>query len=358
MSNDSFFNDTWFDLQRKYWDAWADMARKTPGAGGLAGPVPNPIEGALDAWWKAFSPTAPDASKAVMEKLFEQGKMFFRFGETFAGSKPGDATVADGMSFWTKTLDEMQKNFTGAFTDSDNPLQRMMSFWELPLDNWQRMMSSMSPMPGDALRNMPHEHLNRALSAPGLGYTREEQSQYQELIRASVDYQKALQDYTGFYNRLGGKAVQQMGSYLQGVMDSGKSIDSARALYDAWVMCCENVYAEEVATPEYAQAHGQLVNAQMALKRRMAILVDENLGALNMPSRSELRTLQDRLQDTRRENKVLRQQLHALELQVAALTGAASEQTSTPTAIKATASAARTPVRKKAAVKATTGTTT
>ncbi len=97
-----------------------------------------------------------------------------------------------------------------------------------------------------------------------------------------------------------------MGGYLQSVIDSGKSIDSARALYDNWVGCCEAVYAEEVATPEYAQIHGHLVNAQMALKKRMAIMVDENLGAMNMPSRSELRTLQDRLQETRRENKQLR----------------------------------------------------
>jgi polyhydroxyalkanoate synthase subunit PhaE len=44
----------------------------------------------------------------------------------------------------------------------------------------------------------------------------------------------------------------------------------------------------------------------MALKQRMSVMVDESLGALNMPTRSELRTLQDRLQETRRENKRLR----------------------------------------------------
>jgi hypothetical protein len=53
----------------------------------------------------------------------------------------------------------------------------------------------------------------------------------------------------------------------------------------------------------------------------MAIMVDEALGALNMPTRSELRTLQDRLQETRREYKALRHEVDALKRQLAGGTG-------------------------------------
>jgi beta-phosphoglucomutase-like phosphatase (HAD superfamily) len=121
-----------------------------------------------------------------------------------------------------------------------------------------------------------------------------------------------------------------MRGYLQGLVDSGKSIDSARAIYDNWVRCCEEVYGEEVITPEYARIHGHLINAQMALKKRMSVMVDESLGALNMPSRSELRPLQDRLQETRRENKRLRQDLLSLQRQVATLVAAGSSAQSAP----------------------------
>jgi class III poly(R)-hydroxyalkanoic acid synthase PhaE subunit len=351
MSTETFFNDSWLDLQRKYWETWSEMSRKATGIEGDLGKLTNPWESALENWWKALSPAAPDASKVFMDKLMEQGKAFFRFGEAFATGTGDSSSATDAMTFWSKTLEDIQKGLTGSLADGDNGLQKMMSFWEMPLDNWQRMMSSMSPMPGDALRNMPHEHINRELSAPGLGYTREEQSQYQELIRASIGYQQALQEYSGFYNRLGVKSVERMGHYLKEVMDSGNTIDSARALYDHWVMSCEAVYAEEVATPEYAQIHGHLVNAQMALKKRMAVMVDENLGALNMPSRSELRTLQDRLQETRRENKHLRHSLEALQRQVAAI--AATPPALPPTAIKSAPPAAKAPVRRKAAAKTT-----
>jgi class III poly(R)-hydroxyalkanoic acid synthase PhaE subunit len=349
MTNETFFNQDWLALQRKYWDNWSEMSRKAMGGDGAA-KFTTPWEGALDHWWQALSPAAPDASKAFMEKMMEQGKTFFRMAETFS-SRGDEGNATNGLTFWTKAIEDMQKRFTGSLDDSGNATQRMMSFWELPLDNWQRMMSSMSPMPGDVLRNIPHDqfkgNLDRALSAPGLGYTREEQGQYQELMRRTVDYQAALQEYTSFYSRLGMKSVERMGGYLQEIIDSGKSIDSARALYDNWVSCCESVYADEVATPEYAQIHGRLINAQMAMKKRMSIMVDEQLGAMNMPSRSEMRTVQDRLQETRRENKQLRNRLHALEKQVAALAG--DTPSSPPTALKAAAPAAKAPVRRKTA---------
>ena len=353
MTNETIFNDDWLQVQRKYWDNWAEMSRKAMGLDSGA-KLTAPWEGSLDHWWKALSPGAPDASKAFMEKIIEQGKSFFRMAETFA-VRGDEGSATNGLAVWTKALEEMQKRFSGSLDDNGNALQHLMSFWELPLDNWQRMVSSLSPMPGDFLRNMSHpqfkDNLDRALAAPGLGYTREEQGRYQDLLRCAMEYQTAQQEYSNFYSRLGLKAVERMGSYLQGIIDSGKTIDSARALYDNWVACCEAVYAEEVATPEYAQIHGHLVNAQMTLKNRMAVMVDENLGAMNMPSRSELRTLEDRLQETRRDNKKLRHSLHALEKKVASLTGETTA--SPPTALKAPAPEAKAapPARRKTAAK-------
>ena len=255
----------------------------------------------------------------------DQGKMFFRMADTFARPMPQfGGSPTDAWSHMTKALNDMQKAFSGGQEQGDQALHKMMAFWELPYDNWQRMMSSLSPIPGDLLRNMPHAPagtVDKVLSAPGLGYTREEQSQYQDLIRRSLDYQKALQEYLSFFSGMGMKSIQRMRATLERLQASDKVIDSARGLYDTWVGCCEDVYAEDVQSAEYARIHGHLVNAQMALKQRMSIMVDESLGAMNMPTRNELRTLQDRVQQVRRENKALRKELHALQLQVAALSG-------------------------------------
>ena len=252
-----------------------------------------------------------------------------------------------------KTFADMQQAFSGVSLQGDDALHKMMAFWEKPFDNWQRMVSSLSLTPGDALRNMPHdqvkEQLDRFLSAPGLGYTREEQGQHQELIRRGLAYQKALQDYMQFFSNLGIKSVDRVRSKLGQLGKEEKVIDSARGLYDLWVSSCEEVYAEQVMTSEYAQLHGALINSLMALKQRMAVMVDESLGAMNMPTSSELRTLQDRLQETRRENKALRRELDELKEQVAALGLRAG-----PTAAKKKAPVRRKTAAKKAVTKKTT----
>ncbi len=110
----------------------------------------------------------------------------------------------------------------------DASVHKMLAFWELPFDNWQRMVSSLSLVPGDVLRNVPTEgmrsKLDRVLGTPGLGYTREEQGQYQELSRAVLDYQETLAEYLNFFSRLGRRrgraaAVAGQGSRNQAEAD-------------------------------------------------------------------------------------------------------------------------------------------
>ena len=96
----------------------------------------------------------------------------------------------------------------------------------------------------------------------------------------------------------------------------------------------------------------------MALKQRMSVMVDEYLGAMNMPTRSELRTLQDRLQETRRENKAMARRLDRLEKALAAMSGddgeapnAIKSQASAPAAPRSTTTRKKASTRKKAAAK-------
>jgi len=353
-------SEDWLQLQRNYWEQWTDLSRK---ALGVDQTKPAAWEGALDHWWQALAPAAPDAGRDFMEKLIDQGKMFFRMADIFTRDLPGSGTTTEAWEAVTKALTDMQKAFGAVNGQGEETLHDMLAFWELPYDNWQRMVSSLSPMPGDLLRNMPREQvkesIRRLLSAPGLGYTREEQAHYQDLVRRTLAYQQALQDYFAFFSRLGVKSTERMRRALETLGNGDKKIDSARGLYDSWVSCCEQVYAEEVRTPEYARIHGHLVNAQMALKRRMSVMVDETLGAMNMPTRSELRTLQERLQETRREAKVLRREIELLKREVHALTqGVGSAQPPAAAARKKVApsrNVSSTPRKKAVVRKKTTG---
>ncbi|MFP4496518.1 MAG: class III poly(R)-hydroxyalkanoic acid synthase subunit PhaE [Halochromatium sp.] len=379
MAQNIFFDDSWLKLQRDYWDGLARMGRQAMGVdSGRAqsgSAASAPWLAAMEQWWKALAPAANDPARDFMQRLMDQGQAYFSLAEQFTkglgdagfgpGSQDGDASRA--WDWLNRTIEEMQKGFSGVGAEQDENLRRMLGFWEMPLDNWQRMMSSLSPtMPGDLLRNMPHgmmrgplqEGLEQMLSAPGLGYTREEQAQYQDLMRAGLDYQRAFQDYSGFFNQLGIKALHRLRDLLQQKSEAGETIDSARGLYDTWVNGCEAVYAEEVLTPEYSRVHGHLINAQMALKQRLSALVDESLGAMNMPTRGELRTLQDRVQETRRENKRLRQELDQIQRRLATLPAGASAGAPTGGNASASTSASPASADSTTAGTSTTGTST
>jgi len=128
--------EDWLSLQQKYWEQWTDLSRKALGA---KAPTTNPWESAMDHWWKAVSPAAPNASREVMERMMEQGKMFFRMAENFTKYLPQSGTsAADGWTAITKALDEIQKAFTGSQAEGGESINKMMAFWELPYDNCQR----------------------------------------------------------------------------------------------------------------------------------------------------------------------------------------------------------------------------
>ncbi|MDQ3731071.1 MAG: class III poly(R)-hydroxyalkanoic acid synthase subunit PhaE, partial [Pseudomonadota bacterium] len=92
----------------------------------------------------------------------------------------------------------------------------------------------------------------------------------------------------------------------------GNPIESLREVHNLWIDSCEQAYANYVVTDKYVGVYGRLVNSVMALKRHGTMMVDQVLSAMNMPTRSEVDTLHRRLQETRRESKVLRAELDSL----------------------------------------------
>ncbi|MBT3028845.1 MAG: class III poly(R)-hydroxyalkanoic acid synthase subunit PhaE [Candidatus Thiodiazotropha sp. (ex Ctena orbiculata)] len=350
MSDSTFWNEDWMKTQQKYWENWTDMSRK---AMGLEKPAKSPLESAMEHWWQGVSPGTTDFNQDFMNKMMEQSRGFFRMAESYyqnAGESQNwldaaNRTINDLQQMFSGNLENV---FSGAENAGDDALHKMMAFWEMPFDNWQRMVSSLSLVPGDLLRNMPHnDGMERFLSAPGLGYMREEEGQYKKLMRRVVVYQRALADYMRFFSNLGLLSANRLREKVQGLVEEGKQIDSARGLYDLWVSSSEEVYGEQVMTPEYAKIHGKLVNALMAVKQKLSHLVDESLGGLNMPTRRELRTLQDRLQDSRREYKALKAEVELLKEQIMELRKPVPEKSKSSQA----STAAKKPAKKKVSKK-------
>jgi class III poly(R)-hydroxyalkanoic acid synthase PhaE subunit len=353
-----FSPESWLDAQRKYWDAWMDMTRQTGGAAAANRAPDNPWASALDQWWKAVSPMTSGSAPLLQDffdKLIGMGKSYFSMAERVAGM-PGEAQKAgDAVSDW---LDQMRKA-CGAWgvslgAQQDPHMRDFMSFWDMPLDTWQRTVSSFSPFPGDFLKALHpegadamagdmREHLDRFLSMPGVGYSRESQEQYQHLARLVLDYQKAMQDYAIALSKVGVKSTDRFQEKLAETTASGESVSSLRAFYDLWVDACEEVYGDFAMTEEYSEMYGEMVNALMAVKHHGSLLVDEMLESMNMPTHREINTLHRRLHEMRRDYRVLRSEVEQLR----------DERQGSSAAPTARTTRKKAPARKKSAPKKT-----
>ncbi len=177
----------------------------------------------------------------------------------------------------------------------------------------------MSPGLGAGAAAEPRGALAELPGSPGVGYAREAWAQQQKLLRLALDYQRALEAYTQVFARTGAEAMQRLQQSLAGMAERGESVTSTRVLYDLWVDCCEDVYADTVSAPEYAELYGRLVNSLMALRHQQRVIADDALGALNMPTREELDTLHRRLQQARRRAAMADAELERLHREGAVL---------------------------------------
>jgi len=315
----------WMQAQQGYWKAWSDLAQR-----GMKAPEApkNPWADGLNQWWQAVSPMAPASGRDVFDKVMGVSRDYFTLAEQLMSGAGGKQDI--GMEAVNAWLENMQKMWSAPNPfGANNPAKGFNTFWDLPMDTWQRLAANIVPMPGDFTQAYHPEgaggvrdQVNRFLSIPAVGYTRESQEQFQILAQRQMDYAAATQAYQMAFAKLGAEAARKFQESLQarvqgGKPEAGKPISSLRELYDQWVETSEAAYAEFVMTEEYQKLYGHLVNSLLALKHQMARMVDQTLEAMHMPTHAEISTLQCRQQELRRENLRLRKEIKDIHQQLA-----------------------------------------
>ncbi len=316
----------WADAQQKYWQSWLDLSQKA--AEGMAGkapePPPNPWAQSFDYWAKLMPGAAPAESRDWIGKMADLNKGYLQMGEGLwkmlsAGQGQGQPQSAQA---WWDTVNQgfkaMQDQFAGQIGGAKDPWAGFATFWGMPIDNWRRVCSACSVMPGDmekALRGFaevgsPESALDRWFSLPTLGYNREGQEEMQRLGQLWIEHSQALREYaTDVLSKVTAKATELLTAKLQELASQGKTPDTLRDFYNLWVDCGEEAYATEAYTPEFTRAQARLVNTLLAAKRQEQKMVDEFLGSLNMPTRRELDTSHKRIHQLQRQVWKLREEL-------------------------------------------------
>jgi class III poly(R)-hydroxyalkanoic acid synthase PhaE subunit len=298
----------------------------------------SPFSGMLDQWWSSVRPEAQGDIGTVAQRFYDMGKSFMSMSEGLFGASGQDQPEA-AMNMWMSSMQaalqqwiaQIQANADFATPDLPGVSGTTLSSWAQFADTvapWLNMSQNLlkeiaeGHMPGGI--EMPgmgaaQEQFCRALSMPGLGYTREQQEHLQGLARHLLAYHDALRAYKLAFAKTALASLDSVRNRLQALHEKGEKIESLRGLYDMWVDASEDAYGDFATSDEYQVVYGDLVNALMQVRKDMNELAEQHYVLMNIPTRSEINTMQHRQQENRRENRLLRRELAELRAQVAEL---------------------------------------
>ncbi len=263
-------------------------------------------------WQQWLQPSGRADLDAMSERWMDQGRNYF---EMLQGMFKSGGDAGDLSQLAKRWLDDLGQQFKmgqipagagpwGALTDQ---AQQMWS--QLSGSSKFSSADDMMGLLGDPLRGA----FERLRNMPSVGPDREKTERNQALIADMASYAEALRGYVALMAQAGSKSVERMQSLLAEREESGRRIETVRALYDLWVDASEAGYAEVALSDEYREAYGELVDSQMRVRGHLQDRVEAQCRELGMPTRSEVATIGQRLQDTRRQLRALEQRLQALE---------------------------------------------
>ncbi len=224
--NDARPEGDWAAAHRRYWEAWEALwqASRAPGGGDERAPA---WRSGLELWLQAVQAALPVEMRTLFVRLLPAADAYARI-----------STELDALA--------------AALKDTDGP-QRAA-----------RLRSAQARLTAQV------EAMQRDFVAQVLGVVGLPPSVATDPVaagpRAGPDLAAALTELGGLWGEMAQDAAQHLLGRLEAMGDGGNAPD-ARALYDVWIDCCEQAYAETVRTERYARAWGRALNGVLAWQR-------------------------------------------------------------------------------------------
>lgn len=296
------FDPGFESLARQYWSAWGDAMRgmapgqAMPGSGGPGGPMPN-WQDAVD-WWSRLAHGGREEANAAVDRFNAQARQWYgqmqQVAARFAGQ---DANPADITAEWKRALGAMGENpfpemFRAMRGQGAQGLEQWMEDASPWLDAWRR-------------------EGNAWLGMPTFGLGREHQERWQKLAQAQMDYQQHESAYNALMMKAAQRAYEVFEKKLAERQEPGRQLSSARALFDLWIDAAEEAYAEIALSPEFRQAYGARINAQMRLRGAVQGEVARMSAMFGMPTQGDLDIAFRKIAELERALRRLHDQMEA-----------------------------------------------
>jgi hypothetical protein len=146
---------------------------------------------------------------------------------------------------------------------------------------------------------------------PPLGPWREHQLRSERITRAWQRMEEARQRCARMWSDVLREAAQVFARRLADPTQAA-STEGGRKLYDEWISIAEEAYARMAHSDAYVSAQGELINAGGELRRELTEYAEVGAKFLDLPTRSELNAVHERM-------RALQQLVQKLEAQLATL---------------------------------------
>ncbi len=316
-------------LAQQSWDSWTRQFQQAPAA--------NPF----------MPPPAPAAGSETLERTLSGLKGYFDWMQAAVAGGAGMRPVPN----WQQQLQQMFGGTTQPFTQAFGSIDSASA--EGFARQWQSWWQ--------AAQHSGFGDLAGAQGpTPAFGLNREQQMQRQAMAAAVLASLQASASYQKLIQQASAQGMQRLQDKLAEHAEPGRQIESMKGLYDLWVDASEEAYADVALSDEFREAYGEMVNAQMQVRRLQQEQTEQFCRELGVPTRSEVSSLGERLQALRREFRsshaggsadhaddpaALRREVAALKRQLASRAPAAK----TPAVKKATRTKPASTAKKSAA---------
>lgn len=139
--------------------------------------------------------------------------------------------------------------------------------------------------------------LQQLFQAFPLGPAREQQLNWQEYLKAQAEFQLCMQVVLQAFGKVFTQALNEVPAQVEVRAQQGKPITGFRELYELWIECGEQAFAQLAHDEQFIAAQAASGNALSRLKRAQQVLLEQWLKAHDLPTRSELNSVHQRLRD-------------------------------------------------------------
>ncbi|MBM7130883.1 poly(R)-hydroxyalkanoic acid synthase subunit PhaE [Dyella mobilis] len=284
---------------RQSWDSWMRYLQQS------GAPAPFGIP-----------PSAPNDD--LLTRSLASLKAYGSWLQQAAGAGPAGFGPMMGMGNWQQpaAMQSFLAAFTPPFAQTVAGIDSASAFG---LDHqWQSWLQAMQRAGMSGVNGMNAAGAMQGL--PAFGLTREMQLDQQALAAAINDYVQINARYHALLQQVSTRGIARLQEMLGQRTEPGKQLDSMKALYDLWVDAMEEAYSELALSDEYRDVFGAMVNAQMQVRKLQQQQTEKMCRELGIPTRSEVHSLGQRVQQLRRDLQASKQrEFHAGSNEVGAL---------------------------------------